>query len=370
MPPLTLPDPVLDDLRAAGEDPVRAELPAPDADAARQLQPPPAGRPLLVRLPGRPPDERLAAVRNALWPALHLLAIYRVRPDGRATRRTGEGKTVLAEGRPGATDGTSCTLLLLRRREDATGRQTTRAKFDANAAGWNGDPGSPSYGHYRWMRRLLALVARPRRGERALDAGSGTGWVGIEAALLGAQVSAFDPSPAMIELARANAASVGVPLDARVGFVEAAPFEQPFDLVLNSGVISFAPDAAAFIEGIDRLVARGGRLVIGDLNPASRGFRRRRERLPLLPVRELGGLRRRQVEQLLVARGYRIAARRYYQLSWPVPQLMALSERRAGGFGCGLLLALNRLASALDALIGARCERGFDSWILVARKPS
>jgi hypothetical protein len=50
------------------------------------------------------------------------------------------------------------------------------------------------------------------------------------------------------------------------------------------------------------------------------------------------------VAELLVARGYRLEAARYYQLTRPVPQLMALSERSAGGLGCGALLLLNRAA--------------------------
>ena len=335
-----------------------------DADLAPLLRPDDEGADgLLAVIPGRPDDLALAGLRDRLWPHRHLTAIYRVAADGSTTRTALAGRVRL----PAPVAGGPCTVLFLRTRDAALGRATTVAKFDANAEGWNGVPGTPSYGHFRWMRRLLALVARPMTGLAALDAGCGAGWVGIEAGHLGAMASAFDPSPAMVEIAKANAASEGVDLDARVGFVEDVPFERPFELVLNSGVISFAPDAEAYLDCLDRLLAPGGTLVIGDLNPASRGFRRRRRR-PLLPARELNGLRRDEVETALRARGYGIEGRWYYQLSFPLPEAMALSEQRFGGLGCRLALALNRLTTATDHAMGSVFESQFDSWILRARK--
>jgi 2-polyprenyl-3-methyl-5-hydroxy-6-metoxy-1,4-benzoquinol methylase len=320
--------------------------------------------PWLLLVPGHPDEGRLAALRNALWPGRHVSAVYRVGEDGRVQAAHVGGRAEL----PARATGGPATALAVVSREQALGQPSTRAKFDANAEGWNGMPGSPTYPHYRWMRRLVAQVARPERGQRALDAGCGTGWVGIEAGRLGAMVSAFDPSPAMIELARSNARETGIDLDARVGFVEEVPFERPFTLVLNSGVISFSPDPRVFLERLDRLVEPGGLLVIGDMNPSSHGFRRRRRRRPLLPVREMNGVTRTQAESMLDALGYRIEGRRYYQLTFPVPQLMALSERSARGLGCGALLALNRAASSLDTASGSRAARLFDSWILRARK--
>jgi SAM-dependent methyltransferase len=323
------------------------------------------GRPELAVLPGLPDDRALAALRNALWPVRHVAALYRVGADGSVRRTTLGGSERLA----GRAQGPA-TVLYVVHRDDALGPQATRTKFDANAPGWNGVPGAPGYGHYRWMRRLVAQVAAPRAGSTVLDAGCGTGWVGIEAARMGGRVSAFDPSPAMVELALQNARALGLELDARVGFAERPPFDNRFETVLNSGVISFAPDPVAYLAGLDGLVAPGGQLVIGDIHPPGWGFRRRRRTHPLLPTRELNGLDRERAEQLLQARGYRIEARRYYQLTYPVPQLMALCERRGLAAGCGLLLLLNRACSALDAATGSLAGGCFDSWILRARKPA
>jgi len=362
--------PILDDLQLAATAVEVLQLPAPDAGAAPAIAAAAARAPALVVFPGLPDRPTLARLRDACWPGAHFGAIWRVAADGRIKRMTSAGDGELDTRADSAGGLAPFTVVLARSRQDTFGQQTTRAKFDANATGWNGNPGSPTYGHYRWMRRLLAEVAQPRRGQRTLDAGSGTGWVGIEAARLGASVAAFDPSPAMIELAKGNAAQTGVPLDARVGFVENAPFDKPFELVLNSGVISFAPDPDVYLTRLDRLVEPGGTLVIGDINPLARGFLRRRRVQPLLPARELNGLTRPAVEALLVQRGYVIQARRFYQLTFPVPQLMALSEKKGLALPCAALLALNKLATATDAALFSRLSGSFDSWILRARKPA
>lgn len=318
---------------------------------------------VLVVVDGLPAPERIAPLRDALWPGGHLTALYGIAADGAVRRHALAGDREL----PARISGNPRTVLWVRDREAALGRATTVAKFDANATGWNGVPGTPTYGHYRWMRKLLADVADVRPGQRTLDAGCGAGWVGIEAALHGAEASAFDPSPEMVRIASENAQQAGVALDARVGFVEDVPFDEPFELVLNSGVISFAPDADDYLASLDAAVAPGGTLVIGDLNPLSRGFARRRKR-PLLPARELNGLRREEVERGLQRRGYTLEDHWYYQLSFPIPEAMTVSEARFGGLGCGLALGLNKLATWFDHALGSRMPSQFDSWIIRARK--
>ena len=47
---------------------------------------------------------------------------------------------------------------------------------------------------------------------------------------------------------------------------------------------------------------------------------------------------------------------------------MAASEQRLGGFGCGLALLANKVATAVDHAVGSSFEGRFDSWILKARK--
>ncbi len=302
-----------------------------------------------------------ATLRDHLWPALHVTRVYLMK-RGEPIERLGIHGGTRLDARA-ERDGYVVTAM---RRVHAMSPEVTAEKFDGTAAGWNGDPESPAYGHFRWMRRLLAVLARPRPGERVLDAGSGAGWVGLEAALMGARLSAFDPSPEMVRFVERNAKELGVDVDARVGFMERPPFDEPFDLVLNSGVISFAPDPDVFLDGLDPLVKPGGRLVIGDINPRSRGFRRRRRDRPILPSRELNGLPRETMIRKLEARGYRVEFVRYYQSSWPFPELLFKTKRKLVGW---IILQWNRLASAADAAFGSRMASRFDSWIVGARKP-
>ena len=209
---------------------------------------------------------------------------------------------------------------------------------------------------------------RPGRVSVCSTRGCGAGWVGLEAARMGARLSAFDPSPEMIRIAASNAESLGIEARFEVGFAEASPFEGPFDRIISSGVVSFAPDPDAYFDGLDRVLRRSGTLVVGDLNFRSRGMRRRRLKKPVLPLRELNALKREQAIVHLRRRGYRIERVGFYQLTRPVPQLMHLAEARLGGLGCASLLLLNRLAHFLDGITGSRAAHLFDSFFVKAVK--
>ena len=319
--------------------------------------------PALLLLEGDREERELARWRNALWPVLHVGALYRLSHKGIVRESLGG-----TEALRGAT-GIHGVLLVAERREAVLAPDTTVAKFDKNAAGWDGDPSSPGYPHFRWMRRFVGTFApadRLRGAKRILDFGCGAGWVGIEAALAapGAELCAFDPSPEMVKLAEGNARASGIARFAsRTGFGEDPPFpaagEAPFDLVLSSGVLSFAPDPERWLDGLARTVAPGGTLVIGDLNRESKGMRRRRETKPLLPVREMNARTREEVRAALEWRGFRFEAWAGYQLTSPVPELMHWSERKLGGALSGALLRWNRLRSGAPD----HPER-FDSWVI------
>ena len=317
---------------------------------------------LLVFLHGDRGARELARLRNALWPWGHVGTYYQVSNAG-IVRHTLEKTERLSGG-----SGLRGTLFVVRRREEVLAPDATVAKFDRNAAGWNGEPGRPGYAHFRWMRRYVGTFAQAREQQRILDFGCGTGWVGIEAALAqpAASLAAFDPSPVMIELAAANARANGIQrFEARTGFGEAPPFpaagEKPFDLVLSSGVISFAPDQERWLDGLVSTLAPRATLVIGDLEPSSRGMQRRRAERPLLPVREMNARSPTELRAALERRGLRFVRGRGYQASWPVPQLMHWNERKLGGALDGAFVAFNR---ALGATFGGGSPRAFDSWVM------
>jgi SAM-dependent methyltransferase len=328
---------------------------------------------------GRALDEhRLAAWRDALWPLVHLSAVYRAE-DGRTQRRTADGKRKTIEPEPlgGEPRGfeseplNGVTVLAGRRRTYTMSPAATVEKFDANAAGWAGEPKSAGYPHFRWMRRHVGRFKSAAPGSRVLDFGSGAAWVGIEAALGSRDVvlRAFDPSPELVRIATENARGAGVrDFEARTGFGEDPPYpgpgEAPFDLTISSGVVSFAPDLERWLDGLVRTVRPGGDLVIGDIHPHSRGFRRRRAAKPLLPVRELNAHTREDVRAGLERRGFRHVRSGAYQLTWPIPELMHLNERRLGGALTYPLLWLNQAASGVDRAFGSPLQDQFDSWVM------
>lgn len=325
----------------------------------------PPDAPALFFLKDARTDDELARWRNALWPWLHVVRIYRI-ADGSAEREILQGRERL-DGRC-EKDG---VLLVGWRREHVLSPAATVEKFDANAVGWNGRPGEPGYAHFRWMRKYVADFARRSDAKRILDFGCGAGWVGIEAALAngGATLRSFDPSPEMITIASENARASGLTdFDGRVGFGEDPPFprgeQERFDLVISSGVVSFSPDLDTWADGLARTVAPGGCLVVGDINRDARGMQRRRGSKVLLPAREMNALTAGEMRAALEARGFAFETVAGYQLTWPIPQAMHWSDTRTGGALTAPLLAWNKLRA------GGSNLAAFDSWVMRLRAPS
>lgn len=325
--------------------------------------------PFMLAVEGKPDDTRLAMWRNALWPLIHVGAILRV--EGGKARRITLGGTEKIDG---AFDFEGA-ILFGRRTEHVMSPDATVEKFDKNAPNWDGRPGGAGYPHFRWMRRLVGRFARPTRSGddalRILDFGCGAGWVGIEAAkgLPKVELSAFDPSPEMVRIAASNAEKEGISaFTGRTGFGEDPPFggeqEEPFPLVISSGVVSFSPDVERWLDGLSATVAPGGTLVVGDIHPGSSGFRRRRRRKPLLPVREMNARSRESIRAGLERRGFVHIRSGAYQLTRPVPEAMHVNERFLKGILTRPLLWANRLATWLDGAFGSPLQDRFDSWVM------
>lgn len=105
-------------------------------------------------------------------------------------------------------------------------------------------------------------------GARILDVATGTGWTARRLAASGAQTTALDFAPALLQAARALAEAEGHEVSFREGDAEALPFpDAAFDAVVSTFGVMFAQrpeDAAAELA---RVCRRGGRLVLAVWTP-------------------------------------------------------------------------------------------------------
>lgn len=108
----------------------------------------------------------------------------------------------------------------------------------------------------------LALVAEagPLAGRRVLDVAAGTGNVAVLAAAAGAQVTASDSSPRMVELGRQR---TGDEVRWLEGDAEDLPLSDgSFDVVLSSFGMIFAPRPEVAVAQARRVLVPGGVLAL------------------------------------------------------------------------------------------------------------
>ena len=113
----------------------------------------------------------------------------------------------------------------------------------------------------RTPKSNLAAVDRvvPRPGDRFLDLGCGLGAAVERAASRGAEVSGVDPSPAMVEKARARVPTATF----AVASAEAIPFpDGAFTVVISVATYHHWADPGAGLAEVHRVLAPGGRLLI------------------------------------------------------------------------------------------------------------
>jgi 2-polyprenyl-6-hydroxyphenyl methylase/3-demethylubiquinone-9 3-methyltransferase len=147
------------------------------------------------------------------------------------------------------------------------------AKFDALAHRfW--DPRGEFMPLHRLNPVRVQFVRERSRlaGARVLDVGCGGGLLAEALADAGAQVTAIDLAPSMIEVARLHALERGMAIDYRAVGAEAlvAAGTGPFDVVTCMEMLEHVPDPAAMLATFGALVRPGGDLFVSTIN---RGFK-------------------------------------------------------------------------------------------------
>ena len=153
------------------------------------------------------------------------------------------------------------------------------AKFDAAAHRfWDVD------GEFKPLHRLNPVRARYVQeratlvGATVLDVGCGGGLLAESLARAGANVTAIDLAPAMIETARLHALDSGLTIDYRVESAErlAATFAKskstPFDVLTCMEMLEHVPDRAETVRVFGALVRPGGDVFISTINRNFKSF--------------------------------------------------------------------------------------------------
>ncbi|MCA9319793.1 MAG: methyltransferase domain-containing protein [Planctomycetes bacterium] len=112
------------------------------------------------------------------------------------------------------------------------------------------------------------LVHEPKRGDRVLDLGCGSGLdVFVAATLVGSQGSAVGVDLTTEMLARPGQCSTGHgSIQFLVADIERLPFaDAAFDLILSNGVLNLVPDKDRAFREMRRVLRPGGILAAADL---------------------------------------------------------------------------------------------------------
>jgi 2-polyprenyl-6-hydroxyphenyl methylase / 3-demethylubiquinone-9 3-methyltransferase len=163
------------------------------------------------------------------------------------------------------------------------------ARFDRLAEDWWNPRGPMRALHQfnpvrvEYLRRLLTQhfskerveenATRPLEGLTLLDIGCGGGILSEALSSLGAEVTALDPAPANIAVARRHARMSGLSIDYLCTTGEALAEEaRTFDVVLAMEVVEHVRNMKAFIATAARMLRPNGLCIVATLNRTLKSY--------------------------------------------------------------------------------------------------
>ena len=154
-------------------------------------------------------------------------------------------------------------------------RQSELDKFAALASRW-WDPNGPQRALHALNPVRLAYVAdrADLPGARVLDVGCGGGLLSEALAKAGANVTALDLAPELIQVAKLHGLEAGTRVDYREQSVESLAEEQPgaFDVVTCMEMLEHVPDPQSILDACATLLRPGGQLFASTLNRTPAAF--------------------------------------------------------------------------------------------------
>jgi 2-polyprenyl-6-hydroxyphenyl methylase/3-demethylubiquinone-9 3-methyltransferase len=149
------------------------------------------------------------------------------------------------------------------------------ARFGALARRW-WDPEGPQRPLHDLNPARLRYVADrlPLRGARVLDVGCGAGLLSEALAGEGAEVTALDLSPELIDVAKLHLLESGRQVDYRLVSVEDLARDMPaaFDAVTCMEMLEHVPDPASVLRACADLLVPGGLLFVSTLDRTPQAF--------------------------------------------------------------------------------------------------
>src|SRR5215470_6052948 len=149
------------------------------------------------------------------------------------------------------------------------------AKFDRLAARWWDPNGESRPLHDLNPARLGYVVERVTlKNARVLDIGCGGGILSEALARAGAQVTAIDLAPRVLEVARLHLFESQLAVDYREISVEALAADMPgaFDAITCMEMLEHVPDPGSVVRACAALLKSGGRLFLSTLNRTPLAF--------------------------------------------------------------------------------------------------